>query len=540
MKTAQQVFFLVLLTITCFLFTTPKAIAQAPQSYVKPNVNSDVPMNLHTWSQTVMIEVLAAANCQLIGVDPTNPTQECLGVDPQTGKIGFIKNSGGLVGLMSYAIGATYTKPMGTGDYVNYLASNFGITKPAYAAGPRTGFQSIVPLANLWVAFRNIVYMLFIIIFIIVGVAIMLRVKIDPRTVMSIENQIPKIIIGLLLVTFSFAIAGLLIDFMWVSIYLIINVLSSLSSDPLLNANIYHIAHATNPFTAANAVGGTYSSAGGIGSIIGQPADSVAGIVSDAVDKTPMLKGFFTLVGGILAGVAIKASPASQIMDALKTIPFFGVIAGGIAAGVAFAFTKEIVSFLTGAIATIVIGIAVLWALFRIWFALTTAYVSILLQVIFAPFWIIGGVVPGSPLGFTSWLRSILANLMAFPATIGLFILGKILMEQFNSSGAALFVPPLVGDPNASSAGKGLGPLIGLGIILLAPQVVSMVKEAFKAPQLKQAAGAGQALGVGFGAINVLEHTKQIGMYQYYTGYLRGFPVLGKLLGQGSAAPQHK
>ena len=84
-----------------------------------------------------------------------------------------------------------------------------------------TGFDGLKPLLPLWTVFRNIVYILFVLVFVIIGVAIMLRLKIDPRTVMTIQNQIPKLIIGILLVTFSFSIAGFLIDIMYTSIYLI-------------------------------------------------------------------------------------------------------------------------------------------------------------------------------------------------------------------------------------------------------------------------------------------------------------------------------
>ena len=62
---------------------------------------------------------------------------------------------------------------------------------------------------------------------------------------MTIQNQIPKIIISLILVTFSFAIAGFLIDLMWVSIYVVINLMSQ--ADPNITASavgtaIYHPA----------------------------------------------------------------------------------------------------------------------------------------------------------------------------------------------------------------------------------------------------------------------------------------------------------
>ena len=61
-------------------------------------------------------------------------------------------------------------------------------------------------------AFRNFAYVLITLLFIIMGLMIMFRVKIDPRTVVSFQSALPKIIMALILVTFSYAIVGLLID----------------------------------------------------------------------------------------------------------------------------------------------------------------------------------------------------------------------------------------------------------------------------------------------------------------------------------------
>src|SRR3989338_11081239 len=126
---------------------------------------------------------------------------------------------------MSNMISMLYAPPIHTSDYFQSLANNFGIVKNANAQTKGTGFDGLKPLQNLWEAFRNIVYLLFVIVFVVIGLAIMLRIKIDPRTVMTIQNQIPKIIIGILLVTFSFAIAGFLVDIMWILTNLIFGII---------------------------------------------------------------------------------------------------------------------------------------------------------------------------------------------------------------------------------------------------------------------------------------------------------------------------
>ena len=56
---------------------------------------------------------------------------------------------------------------------------------------------------------------------------IMFRVKINPQTVVSLQTMIPKLVTTLILITFSFAIAGLVIDMIYVFLLAIIGLLST-------------------------------------------------------------------------------------------------------------------------------------------------------------------------------------------------------------------------------------------------------------------------------------------------------------------------
>jgi len=78
--------------------------ANTSQNYNPQNLdlgtNSDVPVNLSTYTQSVFIEITSAASCLLSGVDPIRPDKPCLGFDPGTRKIGYVENNGGALGLM--------------------------------------------------------------------------------------------------------------------------------------------------------------------------------------------------------------------------------------------------------------------------------------------------------------------------------------------------------------------------------------------------------------------------------------------------------
>ena len=65
----------------------------------------------------------------------------------------------------------------------------------------------------------------------------MLRIKIDPRTVMTIQNQIPRVIICIILITFSYAFAGAMIDVMWAVTYMGVNKITQTVNPQLAGCN---------------------------------------------------------------------------------------------------------------------------------------------------------------------------------------------------------------------------------------------------------------------------------------------------------------
>lgn len=575
---ARRIIIFFLIFLFCLSPLIPLAHAQIinqTSSTLSPNTNPDVPKNLHTHTQSVMIEVMASMICQLTGKDVINRNQTCLGIDQQTGKIGFTKSTepgkiGGAIGMTTDVIAMTYTPPLHTGDYFSYLAQNFGITKTAYAQTRGTGFDGLKPVMDLWIAFRNLVYFFFIAVFIILGFGIMLRVHMDPRTVMTISNQLPGIIVAILLVTFSFAISGFLIDLMWTSIYVTSNVITSVNKDDNFQKAAQGVVQSTNVFEAANAIGGMNDKFGGLARIADNPADAFA----DQMD--PLIKG--TGLGGELVMAYLGGVLGSHIKDVVlsigkgagklanSTISLISLRAGsflenlaktiggvgsgasmtphiaaasaianaisGIAGAAVGYFFKDIIAHgIIQMIAWLVIAIAILWALFRLAFELIKSYIFILLDVVFAPFWILGGLIPGSPIGFGAWLKEIISHLSVFPVTIGMFLLGSTFMKAFGTTtNPNQFTPPMIGNSNA----EGFASFIGLGIILMTPQVLTMMKELIKAPSFKQTGAIAGAIGYGLGAVNIPQHMQKLGQFGYYAGQLKHFPGLKGAFGRAA------
>lgn len=336
------------------------------------------------------------------------------------------------VGFLASGIDTmTRTRPASSIDYIAYMGNQLhvpGTPSVAYAAsfGPGgLGFTSLAPVLQLWTISRNLAYLIFAIIFVVVGIMIMLRVKIDPKTAATIQNSLPKIIFALILVTFSYAIAGFLIDLMYVALALIIALMNSVmgSQGPnlqtLLSGSIFNFVADPN---------GLWKS-----------GTSAAAAVGNIVDNV--------LTGGYGSSTIGKA---------------FG--------------------FLGSSLAFVVIAIAILVALFRTWLTLLGAYVNIIMSVIGAPLMLMMDAIPGQN-QFGNWIRSMLSNLLVFPLVTILLAVGQAIVTNLGKGEAAAtgFMPPLVG---AGNMGAATG-LIGLGIILTIPKALNILQDALKTPPFK-------------------------------------------------------
>lgn len=334
----------------------------------------------------------------------------------------------GAINTMAMAIGGLYqNKPASTVDYINNIAQNAGfspVIKPAYAA-QGIGFTSLTPVLKLWQVIRNIAYLIFSVVFVVIGLMILFRVKIDPKTVISVQNALPKIIFSLILISFSYPLAGFLIDIMYVLIGVILSV-----------ANISGL------FTNASQFGTNLQN------------ESIFGFV------------------GISQWWGITTGAASAIQGVVNSLT------GPLSLG-------GITGTVIGALGGLIIAVAILYALVKTWLALLGAYVNILIGVILSPMAMMVEAIPGQS-GLGMWLRSMLSNLLAFPLVVALLVFGKAIMDYGTNNQGAMgsqqgFVPPLLGGNNPSS----ITALIGLGILLMIPKAVNILQDFLKAPPFK-------------------------------------------------------
>jgi hypothetical protein len=370
-------------------------------------------------------------------------------------------NSRSAIRGINHYIAMIYANPpASTYAFARDMGETLGfVPKSANAQG--IGFSGLTPLLPIWKAFRNIAYALLAVVMVVIGFMVMFRQKIDPKTVVTVQNALPRIVVALLLITFSYAIVGILIDLMYVVMLGIVSIIVA-NSNGLLGADTtakYLTASLGTTFSAL--FGGGLSSVDDIVTMIFYPqSNQVASIISHILD-------FATL-------------------------------------GVAFLGRYLVVG--------LIVTIALIFGFIRLLFMLLSAYIQIIIALLTAPLQLMTEALPGSK-SFENWLKNLISNLSVFPITAAMLLIGTMLTQYENVSGGTMWIPPFLGSPYATGGGnstdmRGITALIGLGILLTIPNVANSIKESLKAKPAVNAglgavfgpmgAGAGQAMQLGY------------------------------------------
>jgi hypothetical protein len=373
----------------------------------------------------------------------------------------------GPAGLFAGGINTLYSNPPASGvQEIKYTAERiFDLgtgTQTALAQSGGYGFSGLggnsgSAVRALWTASRNMAYLIMTIILIASGFLIMFRVKINPQTVVTLQTMIPKLIITLLLVTFSFAIAGLVIDMIYVFIAFFVGMFS---------------------------LGGIFDDPSQIGSTLKLLTDPGFGV-------------YFWLQAPMQIIVVIILAIGLTIF----TIAMFSTGVGGIGAGI------------VSAIILVILTIVLIYWFSKIFIMLIKSYVMIILQVIIGPLQIMLDLIPGQS-GFGPWIRNIIANASVFVVVPVMLVIQHVIswdpitnwvlhikaFGQGGFGGAELKLPyfDLLG-------GTGQGALgsfnfltrffIGFVIFSLTPKIADIIRDVLKVPAFKYGTGLGEMVG---------------------------------------------
>lgn len=464
-----------LLTITLFFFAfliTPNSIFAADTTSSTTNNTTAIDAsNWHASQQAnfSLITLLSALNTQVAGV-PLIPGQvPVIEPDGSMRLADSLPNGGALGGLNTVIVAMLSTPPTSTAQYLADVGNNMGIIRTAYAQTSvgGSGEGVIRPVIRLWQVTRNFSYMMFIVIFLVVGFMIMFRQKINPQTVISAQAALPSLVIGLILVTFSYFIAALIVDLSFVGMMLVSYLFQQ------TGLSLYMSNQGMNDLARNSNVFGLFSSF----------------IFSSATGDLPgYFAKLFTLSpeNARTLGQALAGPGGGQIITNLPGVgPVIATKMGEIvSAGV---------GGVVGILVMLVVAIALFIQMFRLLLELIRAYISILVATIGGPLLILVSSIPGRSGALSLWWRALLGNVLVFPAIFLAFLFAGAILG--NTGDFAQTLPLFSGLPVSL-----VRVMIGLGIVLGTPAIPGMVKSALKVPDIKglpEAAIGGAAAGFG-------------------------------------------
>jgi hypothetical protein len=360
---------------------------------------------------------------------------------------------GGAIGSTNNLVASLYNRPVSGIEYLASLKDNL-LGKPAYAQG--FGASGLQPILPIWRGFRNIVYLLSSIVFILIGVMIMLRVKISPQAVVTIQNAIPNLITTLILVTFSYAISGLLVEAVYFVQALGLSVLFT-SMGKSFSDNIVK----EDFFNAAAFWYNRYD----FNHLVTPNFGDITSLAFLALPKMSLL-----LLSSIIGGIVAAIVAAIPIPGAQALVPF---AFGGI----------------TGLILLIISGLILFW-LIKLFFGMVKNYVTIILKIILAPLEIGMGAFPQSKMGFNTWIWDLLANLAVFPIVLLFLVIANIIIQAAAWSplgGGDLWAPEVINGGGqvlnyvpralASASGGILSVAFGLGTLMILSKLPDMIPQ---------------------------------------------------------------
>ncbi len=412
-------------------------------------------------------------------------------------------------GYMSKMIIFPFANPPASGVSWAYSGlQSSGLIAKTYAA-EGLGFAAIKPYANLWKVFRDLAYMILVLILIAIGFMVMFRMKMNPQTVISVENALPKIVITMILITFSFAIAGFLIDLMYVSIILIVSVLSS-------NNNNYNAVQFQNNYIGASLMQIFLDVTGGrqwftsLG-ILPKLGNALVGLfpIWFATLAKVVVGGVFTVI--MFNQLHLDKNFVEPIANAFNKIELATFSLGDLPAAILQPILFMLVllaiymlgTTLVSALLMILIGSTLVLLVFRIFALLFASYIKIILLIVIGPFLLMFEAIPGKNI-FSSWIKNLIGNLIAFPITISVFLLGFLIVNSTTPSGYNNLALPYLNGFDSES----FKILIGIGLMIMIPDLVKVTKDALGIKDLPFNLGIGTFFGgaaaVGGGAMGVI------------------------------------
>lgn len=359
-------------------------------------------------------------------------------------------------------------------NYVSSILTNYNIIPEVNAQG--FGYTALNPVQKYWSGARDIAYALTVLVVVVFAFMIMFRIKISPQVVISVQSSLPKVFGALILITFSYAIAGFMIDLMYVI------------------GGMFALLIKTGQFSTQD----------------------ITAIYKDIFppNKTGMYFLFHMFWYTVFFAI-------STLVNMLAIITSLGQ---AVVPGIAFSIMAILL--------VVWLLILAIWYTFKATWVLIKTLISVYINIISAPLQFALGVFVPS-MGFGMWFKKIMADLLVFPVT-GLFmffawrlmwlsyafgfkaianenILARFI-EFLNNLGTpdanlfdTLWVPEILGFGQTTSGFLVL--LMSFGIIAAVPKVPDILKMLFLGGKFDY----GSAIGEAMGAFGILPTAQKMG-----------------------------
>lgn len=407
---------------------------------------------------------------------------------------------GTITGLASLTNSLLNARPASGISYVRETAARLHIVPQAYAQSG-VGYSTLSPVQTVWGVVRDISYALAVVVIIVMAFMIMFRIKISPQVVVTVQSALPRVVIALVLITFSYAIAGFIVDLMYVIVG----------------------AFAVMIKLAGGAIVATPGMVGQPNGV--NPLDTI-GLFKQLISGNGLWSIVVTML--VLTIILLIIGAVLFFAGATSSITLVGAIVG--------------VPLLLGALLILVFAVIVLFVMLRLfWLMAKTGAITVLL-IIVGPLMILMGVF-STTTGFVSWIKTIASNLVVYPTVIVLVFLSHYFFWGWFLGGASAVAPifPYLNTfgINWATTGPGVVNLPGMPIgtnvigLILAFVILFLIP---KAAEIIQGLINGKGFNAGAGIREAVAPVTAP-VASYLEGHSRAHPgsITGALTGVGAS-----
>ncbi len=414
--------------------------------------------------------VISTANSFISGTTEEVPDTE-----------GAIRIKGSLLVALNNLIVKTYdgTDEVSGTKYIADKVEEAGIVQPVQAQVP--GYTTFEPVLNIWEVFRNLSLSLIIVIGLILAFMILFRVQ-QGQGYVTIMNSLPKIVLAVVMIIFSYSMAGLIVDFGNVAQRLTVNLFFN---EKFIDSTFYGTQNATNPAYPLNIYADhNYNNKMPDG---GQYESNLRDM------------NIFRLVSRFTEFESWDPSGNNvNITDIIRTPTNIGILDSGLD----FIGNEHLPA---PELLKLIITIVIITGVVKIFFALVKAFAEMIIYTIFAP--VIFLFMPLSAGAFTSWLRRFLASSLLFPATFLMLFLAAIISgvegaPWVTKSGQAT-IAGIAPDLLLYSVNRKIGPkgeefsfltrILGLTIVMMIPTLPQFLQQQLQVAENVMVEGAKQS-----------------------------------------------